>query len=193
MHATGIHRLIRFSKDGNKAEPRCYREKLACTNSSHFWLGAGSGYRNDTPPMNFLRRKFEGSPDYARVAPFVIFVVLTALPGQVRRGFTLLALSRQDPRGRLADLGDAAVRAGDALEASAGKRCWSGWPSSASGSGWMACIRGSAKLDAGWNPQAVSAKGRPGVVLRRGAHRGSASWCRRSRRSSIARSSIATW
>jgi hypothetical protein len=32
--------------------------------------------------MNFLRRKFEGSPDYARVAPFVIFVVLTSLQGQ---------------------------------------------------------------------------------------------------------------
>ena len=33
--------------------------------------------------MNFLRRKFEGSPDYARVAPFVIFVVLTTLQGQL--------------------------------------------------------------------------------------------------------------
>jgi uncharacterized protein len=32
--------------------------------------------------MTFLRRKFEGSPDYARVAPFVIFVVLTACQGQ---------------------------------------------------------------------------------------------------------------
>jgi uncharacterized protein len=33
--------------------------------------------------MNFLRRKFEGSPEYARVAPFVIFVALTALQGQL--------------------------------------------------------------------------------------------------------------
>jgi hypothetical protein len=33
--------------------------------------------------MDFLRRKFEGSPEYARVAPFVIFVVLTALQGQL--------------------------------------------------------------------------------------------------------------
>ena len=33
--------------------------------------------------MNFLRRKFEGSPDYARVAPFVIFVLLTTLQGQL--------------------------------------------------------------------------------------------------------------
>ena len=33
--------------------------------------------------MNFLRRKFEGSPDYARVVPFVIFVVLTALQGRL--------------------------------------------------------------------------------------------------------------
>ena len=33
--------------------------------------------------MNFFRRKCEGSPEYARVAPFVIFVVLTALQGQL--------------------------------------------------------------------------------------------------------------
>jgi uncharacterized protein len=33
--------------------------------------------------MTFLRRKFEGSPEYARVAPFVAFVVLTALQGQL--------------------------------------------------------------------------------------------------------------
>ena len=33
--------------------------------------------------MNFLRRRFEGSPDYARVAPFVIFVALTTLQGQL--------------------------------------------------------------------------------------------------------------
>jgi uncharacterized protein len=32
--------------------------------------------------MNLLRRKFEGSPEYARVVPFVIFVALTALQGQ---------------------------------------------------------------------------------------------------------------
>jgi CAAX prenyl protease-like protein len=32
--------------------------------------------------MNFLRKKFEGSPVYARVAPFVIFVALTSLQGQ---------------------------------------------------------------------------------------------------------------
>ena len=32
--------------------------------------------------MQFLRKKFAGSPEYARVAPFVIFVVLTALQGQ---------------------------------------------------------------------------------------------------------------
>jgi CAAX prenyl protease-like protein len=34
-------------------------------------------------PMNYFRRKCEGSPEYARVAPFVIFVVLTALQGQL--------------------------------------------------------------------------------------------------------------
>ena len=33
--------------------------------------------------MTFLRRKFEGSPEYARVAPFVIFVALTALQGHL--------------------------------------------------------------------------------------------------------------
>ncbi len=33
--------------------------------------------------MHFLRRKFAGSPEYARVAPFVIFVALTALQGQL--------------------------------------------------------------------------------------------------------------
>jgi CAAX prenyl protease-like protein len=31
--------------------------------------------------MNFLRKKFEGSPAYARVVPFVIFVGLTSLQG----------------------------------------------------------------------------------------------------------------
>jgi len=36
--------------------------------------------------MNYLRRKFEGSPEYARIAPFVIFVVLTALQGQLGKG-----------------------------------------------------------------------------------------------------------
>ena len=36
--------------------------------------------------MNYLRRKFEGSPEYARVAPFVIFVALTALQGQLGEG-----------------------------------------------------------------------------------------------------------
>jgi uncharacterized protein len=33
--------------------------------------------------MNLLRRRFESSPEYARVAPFVIFVALTALQGQL--------------------------------------------------------------------------------------------------------------
>ena len=33
--------------------------------------------------MQFLRRKFAGSPEYARIAPFVVFVVLTALQGQL--------------------------------------------------------------------------------------------------------------
>jgi len=33
--------------------------------------------------MTYLRRKFEGSPEYARVAPFVIFVILTAFQGQL--------------------------------------------------------------------------------------------------------------
>ncbi len=32
--------------------------------------------------MHFLRRKFETSPEYARVAPFAIFVTLTALQGE---------------------------------------------------------------------------------------------------------------
>jgi hypothetical protein len=40
------------------------------------------GYGNDFPGMNYFRRKCEGSPEYARVAPFVIFVVLTAFQGQ---------------------------------------------------------------------------------------------------------------
>ena len=33
--------------------------------------------------MNYLRQKYEGSPEYARIAPFVVFVVLTALQGQL--------------------------------------------------------------------------------------------------------------
>jgi len=33
--------------------------------------------------MSCLRRKFESSPEYARVAPFVVFVILTALQGQL--------------------------------------------------------------------------------------------------------------
>ncbi len=33
--------------------------------------------------MNVFRRKCESSPEYARVAPFVIFVILTALQGQL--------------------------------------------------------------------------------------------------------------
>jgi CAAX prenyl protease-like protein len=33
--------------------------------------------------MQFLRKKFEGSPEYARVAPFVVFVALTALQGKL--------------------------------------------------------------------------------------------------------------
>jgi uncharacterized protein len=33
--------------------------------------------------MSFLRKKFEGSPEYARVAPFAVFVVLTAMQGQL--------------------------------------------------------------------------------------------------------------
>jgi CAAX prenyl protease-like protein len=33
--------------------------------------------------MHFLRRKFEASPEYARVAPFFVFVALTALRGQL--------------------------------------------------------------------------------------------------------------
>ena len=33
--------------------------------------------------MDFLRKKFAGSPEYARIAPFVIFVVLTTLQGQI--------------------------------------------------------------------------------------------------------------
>jgi CAAX prenyl protease-like protein len=32
--------------------------------------------------MNFLRKKFAESPEYARAAPFVVFVVLTSLQGQ---------------------------------------------------------------------------------------------------------------
>ena len=49
----------------------------------HFWLGAVGGYRDDCPPMLFLRKKFAGSPDYARVAPFAVFVVLTTMQGQL--------------------------------------------------------------------------------------------------------------
>ena len=41
------------------------------------------GYADDGRPMNFLRRKFAGSPEYARVAPFLIFVALTALQGKL--------------------------------------------------------------------------------------------------------------
>jgi hypothetical protein len=33
--------------------------------------------------MLFLRKKFAGSPDYARVAPFAVFVVLTTMQGQL--------------------------------------------------------------------------------------------------------------
>ncbi len=36
--------------------------------------------------MQFLRRKFAGSPEYARIAPFVVFVGLTALQGQFGEG-----------------------------------------------------------------------------------------------------------
>ena len=36
--------------------------------------------------MDFLRKKFTASPDYARIAPFVIFVVLTAAQGQLGLG-----------------------------------------------------------------------------------------------------------
>ena len=50
--------------------------------TGHFWLGAGRGYADDCPPMNYLRKKCEGSPEYARVAPFAIFVVLGFLQGQ---------------------------------------------------------------------------------------------------------------
>ena len=32
--------------------------------------------------MHFLRKKFEGSPEYARVAPFAVFVILTTCQGQ---------------------------------------------------------------------------------------------------------------
>jgi CAAX prenyl protease-like protein len=32
--------------------------------------------------MDFLRKKFAASPDYARIAPFVIFVILTSCQGQ---------------------------------------------------------------------------------------------------------------
>lgn len=32
--------------------------------------------------MDFLRKKFGESPEYARIAPFVVFVVLTAMQGQ---------------------------------------------------------------------------------------------------------------
>jgi uncharacterized protein len=33
--------------------------------------------------MHLLRKKFEGSPEYVRVAPFAAFVVLTAMQGQL--------------------------------------------------------------------------------------------------------------
>ena len=33
--------------------------------------------------MDFLRKKYQASPEYARLAPFVVFVVLTALQGQL--------------------------------------------------------------------------------------------------------------
>jgi hypothetical protein len=33
--------------------------------------------------MQFLRRKFEHSPEYGRVAPFLIFVAFTALQGKL--------------------------------------------------------------------------------------------------------------
>src|SRR5438128_1021052 len=36
--------------------------------------------------MDFLRKKFAGSPEYARVAPFVVFVALTALQGKLGLG-----------------------------------------------------------------------------------------------------------
>jgi len=32
--------------------------------------------------MSFLRKKFESSPEYARIAPFAVFVILTALQGE---------------------------------------------------------------------------------------------------------------
>ncbi len=32
--------------------------------------------------MNFLRKKFAASPEYARIAPFAVFVILTALQGE---------------------------------------------------------------------------------------------------------------
>jgi CAAX prenyl protease-like protein len=36
--------------------------------------------------MDFLRKKFAASPDYARIAPFVIFVLLTAAQGHLGLG-----------------------------------------------------------------------------------------------------------
>ncbi|MEY2428621.1 MAG: protease family protein [Verrucomicrobiota bacterium] len=36
--------------------------------------------------MDFLRKKFAASPEYARIAPFVIFVVFTAAQGQLGLG-----------------------------------------------------------------------------------------------------------
>jgi CAAX prenyl protease-like protein len=33
--------------------------------------------------MDFLRKKFQASPEYARIAPFVVFVVFTVLQGQL--------------------------------------------------------------------------------------------------------------
>src|SRR5438105_6388564 len=42
--------------------------------------------RDHGPPMDFLRKKFAASPEYARIAPFVIFVLLTAAQGQLGLG-----------------------------------------------------------------------------------------------------------
>jgi len=33
--------------------------------------------------MSFFRRKFEGSPEYARIPPFIIFVRCTTLKGEL--------------------------------------------------------------------------------------------------------------
>ena len=45
-------------------------------------LGGRSGYRNHSLRMNFLRQKYAGAPEYPRIAPFAVFVILTALQGQ---------------------------------------------------------------------------------------------------------------